>query len=173
MPLLLLPAAFNHPSVVWKVKHDGFRGLAYVERRRCRLFSRAGHPFGQLDDVALAIRRALGRRRSAVADGELVVLGADGRSRFRPLLARRGPVRFYAFDLLWLDGEDLRERPLLERKAILRDLVPVSAARLLYVEHVAEDGARFLRAASALDLEGVVGKYADGVYQSGGVSTSE
>jgi hypothetical protein len=86
MPLLLLPAAFNYPAVMWEVKHDGFRGLAYVERGRCRLFSRAGHPFGQFDDVALAI----GRCRSAVLDGELVVLGADGRSRFRPLLARRG-----------------------------------------------------------------------------------
>jgi hypothetical protein len=113
---------------------------------------RARHPFRQFDDVALAIGRVLGRCRSAVLDGELVVVGADGRSRFRPLLARRGHVRFYVFDLLWLDRQDLRGRPLLERKVIPRDLVPVSDARLLYVEHVAEDGARFLRAASALDL---------------------
>lgn len=42
MPLLLLPAAFDHPAFVWEVKHDGFRGWAYVERGRCRLFSRTG-----------------------------------------------------------------------------------------------------------------------------------
>jgi bifunctional non-homologous end joining protein LigD len=163
MSLVLLPAAFHHPAFVWEVKHDGFRGLAYVERGRCRLFSRAGHAFRQFDVLADAIARTVGKRRSAVLDGEIVVLGRDGLSRFGPLMVRRGAPRFYAFDLLWLDGADLRGRPLLERKARLRELVPASDRRLLYVEHVTCDGAAFLSAAAAMDLEGVVGKYAAGV----------
>lgn len=171
MPLLLLPAAFTDPAFLWEVKHDGFRGLAYVERGRCRLFSRTGHQFRQFNDLGAAVARAFGRR-SAVLDGEIAVLGADGRSLFRPLLARRGVARLCAFDLLWLDGRDVRQLPLVERKALLRGLVPAADARVLYVDSAAGDGEAFLRAAVAMDLEGVVGKYADGVYQSGGASTS-
>ena len=62
MPLVLLPAAFNHPAFVWEPKHDGFRGLAYVERGRCRLFSWTGHQFRQFNDLASAVARAVGRR---------------------------------------------------------------------------------------------------------------
>jgi ATP-dependent DNA ligase len=98
--------------------------------------------------------------------------GSDGRSLFRALFARRSPVRFYAFDLLWLNACDLRGLPLLERKARLFALVPADHARLLYVDHVEGDGARFLHAAAAMDLEGVVGKYAAGTYQTDEGSTS-
>ena len=75
-------------------------------------------------------------------------------------------MRFYAFDQLWLNGRDMPGLPLLERKARLFDLVPDDDAQLLYVDHVEGDGVPFLKAASAMDLEGVVGKYAPGVYQS-------
>jgi ATP-dependent DNA ligase len=81
-------------------------------------------------------------------------------------------MRFSAFDLLWLNGRDLRGLPLLERKARLFDLLPANHARLLYVDHVEGDGARFLQAAAAMDLEGVVGKYAAGTYQVGEEFTS-
>jgi bifunctional non-homologous end joining protein LigD len=82
MSLVLLPAAFHHPAFLWEIKHDGFRSLACVRARACRLFSRAGHAFRQFDVVADAIARAVGKWRSAVLDGEIVVLGRDGRSRF-------------------------------------------------------------------------------------------
>jgi bifunctional non-homologous end joining protein LigD len=137
-----------------------------------RMFRWDGAPWSSGTTRAQAIARAVGKR-SAVLDGEIVMLARDGRSQFRPLLARRGVARFCAFDLLWLEGRDLRRvLPLLERKVLLRQLVPASAARLLYVEHVGGDGAALLRAASGPDLEGVVGKYAHGIYQCGGASTS-
>lgn len=172
MPLLLLPAAFDDPAFLWEIKHDGFRGLAYIQRGRCRLFSRSGHQFKQFDELAAALARAVGKQRSVVLDGEIVVLGADGRSLFRPLLARRGAARFYAFDLLWLDGRDVRNEPLAYRKVLLRELVPAADRRLLYVDHIDGDGERFHRAACGMDLEGVVGKFRDGVYQAGQAATS-
>jgi ATP-dependent DNA ligase len=73
--------AFNHPACVWEPKHDGFRGLAYVERGRCRLFSRTGNRFRQCGDVEAAIARAV-RRQLSVIDGEIAVRGADRRSTF-------------------------------------------------------------------------------------------
>lgn len=172
MALLPLPAAFNDPRFVWEIKHDGLRGLAYLAGGRCRLVSRAGREFRLFDDLATSIAATFDKRTSVVLDGEIVVLGPDGRSLFRPLLSRRSPARFYAFDLLWLNGLDLRGLPLLERKAKLFDLLPADDARLLYVDHVEGDGARFLQAVSAMDLEGVVGKYAAGTYQVGDESTS-
>ena len=171
MPLVLVPAVLDNPSLVWEVKYDGFRALAYVERGRCRLFSRTGHEFKRFPDVASALARAVGKR-SAVLDGEIAVLGADGRSRFAPLMSGRGVARFCAFDLLWAGGRDLRGAGLLERKARLRELVAWSNPRLLYVEHVEVHGPSFFEAACRMDLEGIVGKFAPGVYRCGGSESS-
>src|SRR5205807_1398428 len=83
---------------------------------------------------------------SAVLDGEIVYLGSDGRPEFYNLMRRRTPQHFYAFDILWLDGKDLRGLPLLERKHILRSVIPVQPAPVLYVEHFAERGVDLFRA---------------------------
>ena len=73
-----------------------------------------------------------------VLDGEIVILDSEGRPQFYELVLRRGrgePV-FYVFDVLWLDGEDLRERPLIERKGLLRKLVPSQPSVLLHADHI-------------------------------------
>jgi bifunctional non-homologous end joining protein LigD len=70
--------------------------------------------------------------RSAILDGEIVRPGTDGRPMFYELMRRRG---FYAFDLVWLDGRDLRHRSLLDRKRLLRKLLPRRAHSVLYLEH--------------------------------------
>jgi bifunctional non-homologous end joining protein LigD len=77
--------------------------------------------------LAKAIRQDLAGR-AVILDGESVRPGSDGRPLFYELMRRRGPFCFYAFDLLWLDASDLRERPLLERKALLRKLPARSGA---------------------------------------------
>jgi bifunctional non-homologous end joining protein LigD len=82
---------------------------------------------------------------------------------FYELMRRRGPFCFYAFDLLWLDGRDLRDRPLLERKRLLRKLLPRCAQSVLYVEHV-ESGSDLFRVICERDMEGVVAKQASGRY---------
>jgi bifunctional non-homologous end joining protein LigD len=88
----------------------------------CRLVSRNGHTYKRFANLAASIAERLKERR-VVFDGELVCLDEYGRSRFYDLMFRRGEPFFYAFDLLWLDGEDLRPLPLIERKKRLRRLI--------------------------------------------------
>ena len=76
---------------------------------------------------------------------------------FYELMRRRGPFCFYAFDLLWLDGSDLRDRPQLERKKLLRKLLPRRARAALYLDHFAS-GTELFRAICDRDMEGVVAK---------------
>ena len=101
--------------------------------------------------------------RSAILDGEIVHPGPDGRPMFYELMRRRGPFCFYAFDLLWLDGKDLRDRPLLERKKLLRKLLPRPSRAVLYVEHVAS-GTDLFRLICDRDMEGIVAKQANARY---------
>ncbi len=102
--------------------------------------------------------------RSAVLDGEIVCLDRHGKTRFKDPLFRRGEPRFYAFDLLWHDGEDLRHLPLIERKLRLRSVVPRRGDRLLYSDRVEADGEGLFRLACEHDLEGIVGKWKHGPY---------
>lgn len=84
-------------------------------------------------------------------------------AQFYPLLYRRADPFFYAFDCLWLDGRDLRSLALVERKRILRGLVPCQPSRLLYVGHIDGRGVDLFREVCRQDLEGVVAKQRDGV----------
>ncbi len=96
----------------------------------------------------------------AVLDGEIVCLDHDGCPQFYELLRRRGEPVLYVFDLLYLDGEDLRERPLIERKRLLRSIVTC----VLYADHIEQRGVELFRLACDRDLEGVVAKWKYGAY---------
>jgi hypothetical protein len=82
----------------------------------------------------------------------------DGKPNFRDLLFRRGEPRFVAFDILWSEGKDLRNIPLIERKDRLRKLVPIGGERLLQCDHVEGNGHGLFRLACDHDLEGIVAK---------------
>ena len=97
-------------------------------------------------------------------DGEVVCLDQLGRSQFKELLFRRGEPFFYAFDLLWLNGKDLRGLPLLERKARLRKLFGRCRSHILYLDHLERNGSGLFRQACRHDLEGIVAKWKDGCY---------
>ncbi len=137
MPLVRIPEPFDHPDWLFELKHDGFRALAHVEGHRCRLLSRGGHTFGKWDVLCEEIAHSV-RCLSAVLDGELVCLEPDGRSNFYRLMFRRDWPYFYAFDVLSIDDEDLRDRPLVERKHRLQAIMPRVASRLLYVDLTAQ-----------------------------------
>ena len=110
--------------------------------------SRRGHEFTKFGLLAEEIAHIVKAMR-AILDGEIVCLGADGRSRFYDLLFRREWPHFYAFDVLTLEGEDLRDRPLLERKRILKGILPRHDSRLGSTQRVAGIGGRYrCRAAS-------------------------
>jgi bifunctional non-homologous end joining protein LigD len=163
MPLQRLRQPFDHPEWVFEVKHDGFRALACIEISAARLVSRHGNTFKSFSGLCASLAAEV-KARDCVLDGEICCIGPDGRSLFDPLLYRRSDPCFYSFDILWLNGRDLRSLPLVERKRILRRIVPPQPARLLYVDHITERGIDLFRAACANDLEGIVGKLATAPY---------
>jgi bifunctional non-homologous end joining protein LigD len=105
------------------------------------------------------------RSETALLDGELVVVDHLGRSVFGDLMQRRYLARYFAFDLLSLNGEDLTELPLLTRKAKLKRILPSRSPHILYVDHSRGNGTALYRLACQLDLEGIVAKRADSRYE--------
>src|SRR5262245_65117982 len=119
LELQQIQAPFDHPEWVFEVKYDGFRALAYVEEGRCTLVSRNDNAFKRFDGLRVALPNDLNGVVDAVIDGEVVVLDSKGRALFNELMHSRSTPVFAAFDLLWLNGVDLRAEPLLDRKARL------------------------------------------------------
>jgi hypothetical protein len=108
--------------------------------------------------------------QNAIIDGEIVYLDAKGVSQFNQLLSRKGEPVLYAFDLLWLDGEDLRQTALLERKKRLAAPITSACERILYAQHIEENGKRFFEQICARDLEGIVAKRKLSIYKDDGNS---
>ncbi len=163
MPLARLNAPFDHPDWIFELKYDGFRALAHIEHRTARLISRNGNVFKTFPDLAAGLGASL-PVRDAVLDGEIVHVGPDGVSRFYDLMRRRRPQHYFSFDLLWLNGRDLRGLPLLERKRLLREIIPAQPCPVLFVDHVAGSGVALFEAICDRDLEGVVAKLANAPY---------
>jgi bifunctional non-homologous end joining protein LigD len=157
-----LPEPFDSEDYIFELKMDGFRALAHVGRDETRLISRRGNVYKRFTELAAAIHIEL--ECEAVLDGEIVCLDGNGRPQFYDLLRRRGEPVFYAFDLLSFDGEDLRPRPLIERKRLLRSIVPGQPSVMLYAEHIEGYGVEFFRLACEQDLKGIVAKAKHGAY---------
>ena len=102
--------------------------------------------------------------RDVVLDGEIVCLDQNGRPQFYDLLWHRAEPFFYAFDVLYLHGRDLRDRPLVERKRVLHSLIPPQPCRVLYAGYVVGQGVQLYEASVVRDLEGVVAKLKHGLY---------
>jgi ATP-dependent DNA ligase len=163
MPLKRHKDPFSHSDWLFELKHDGFRALALVENGICRLVSRNGNAFGSFNVLCSSISGEL-NCRNAVLDGEIVCLDEQGRSQFDELLFRRGEPRFYAFDLLWCEGKDIRLDGLHERKRKLRSLVPRDTNRLLYCDYIEHRGEDLFSFVCENDLEGVVAKRRNSPY---------
>ena len=166
MRLLRIPQPLDHPALIYELKYDGFRGLAYIDGHHAKLVSRNGHTFKHWPSLCGELAHAV-RCDDAILDGEIVCLGADGQPRFNSLLFRRGWPYFMAFDLLWLNGEELRLQPLIERKRRLKAIVSRIKSRVRYAAHIENRGTALFEAACRRDFEGIVAKWRDGTYQSG------
>ena len=118
LPLVRRPHAFSHPDWVYEIKYDGFRALAYVDGSGARLISRNGNRFASFDPLCQSIAFFL-RAKSAVLDGEIVCLDSKGHSQFNELLFLRGTPLFCVFDVLALNGRDLRHLSLGGKQAVL------------------------------------------------------
>jgi bifunctional non-homologous end joining protein LigD len=156
---------------VHEIKFDGYRLLAVIADRHAELFTRAANDWSDRFKPLCATFAHL-KVPSAVIDGEVVHVAADGSMSFHGLQNALSTetldhLRYYAFDLLHLDGVDLRARPLLERKALLEKLMAGAPETLLYSEHFAAPGDQVLSRACSLALEGIVSKRANAPYRSG------
>jgi bifunctional non-homologous end joining protein LigD len=153
---------------VHEIKHDGYRMIVHRDGPAVRLYSRNAYDWtARLSAIAAAAQRI--KAKSFTIDGEAVVVGPDGLSRFEEL-SRREAARsaiLYAFDLVEHNGEDLRPRPFLERKAALAWLLRHTEAGILLNEHIVEDGLTVFAHACRLGAEGIVSKRIDGIYRSG------
>ena len=150
----------------FEVKFDGFRALAYITGGECRLESRNDNDLtGRFPEVAKAIAKAV-KSPNAVVDGEIVRLDATGRSSFSELQQGSGPLVFYAFDLLELDGVSHADEPLHERKERLRELLDGRVKTVQYSEDF-DDGDALFEVAQQNRLEGIIAKRVDSPYRQG------
>ena len=163
----LIDAPFDSHDWVFETKWDGFRLVAKIENRSVTLYSRSGLI---VSDNYKPIAKALEKvKKDAVIDGELVALDAHGVSRFQLLqnaLNTAANLHYCVFDIMFLDGEDLRGLPLVERKKRLKALLPKDPL-LIYSEHWPEHGKRLFKEAEKLGLEGIMAKRAQSRYLSG------
>jgi bifunctional non-homologous end joining protein LigD len=163
----LTDAPFDDPDWLYEVKWDGFRLIVQVETGKATLYSRNGiEVTKKYPAIAEALR---GIPNGAVIDGELVALDAAGKPRFQLMQhagAEATALVYYAFDLLFLDGEDLRALPLIERKERLLRILPAEDP-LRYSEHIEKNGKKYFAAAKKQDLEGIMAKRKDSTYHSG------
>jgi bifunctional non-homologous end joining protein LigD len=147
----------HDPRWIYEPKFDGFRGVLYVSGRECYIQSKRGNLLRRFADLALRVGAEI-HARDAILDGEVVALDDEGRMDFRALLAGRGWLHYAAFDVLWLNGKDLRHQPLRKRKRQLEQLIPANNPTLSRVLAVEEHGRELFEAAQRLDLEGIVAK---------------
>ena len=153
-----------------EIKQDGYRTQIVIEPGAIRAYTRRGADWTDKYKQVIADAAAL-KAKSAIIDGEMVVLDANGVSNFkafrRAIKGRPAELVLVVFDLLHLDGADLRNQPLVARRERLHRLVGDAPASMQFSPHVEGDGRDFYAAVDAMGLEGMVSKRADSAYRSG------
>lgn len=159
---------FDREGWLFELKWDGFRAVAETDHSgSIKLYSRKHTDFRKRFPPIVEALASL--KKAAVLDGEIVALDDHGHSRFEWLVnggPQRGTLVYYVFDLLMLDGKDLRNLPLMKRKQRLGRLLN-GHSRLLEVEHIEHDGLSMFAGAMALGLEGIVAKDGESPYVEG------
>ena len=183
MPMAIYPMLataiekpFDNPDWLFEIKWDGYRAVAFIDDGRVRFVSRNQNDLTkQYPELATLTKFVKADR--AILDGEIVALDDEGRPSFSLMQQRTGfrpgksrlpgrqgvPVIYYAFDLLYLDGFDLRRVPLEERKQLLRQQV-TDGDVVKFSDHYPEKGLALFQAAAQKGLEGIVAKKRDSLY---------
>jgi bifunctional non-homologous end joining protein LigD len=176
-----LPAGFIAPCLptkttqlpsgdLWlhEIKHDGFRIIARKSNGRVRLYSRPGNDFTRRFRLIVEALERL-RSRSCIIDGEAVACDDNGVASFDLVRHHRAndSVFLYAFDLIELNGDDLRRDPLEVRKATLAGVLAKTGPGIRFNEHIEGDGPTVFAHACKMGLEGIVSKRKESAYRSG------
>lgn len=153
------------------MKYDGYRMQGHLQHNIAKLYTRSGLDWSNSFPF---IMEAVGKinAHDAIFDGEIVALDSEGHSNFQKLQnsltnKQDKDLRYYIFDILYLNGKDLRSLPLLERKEILQKTLKGSPENIIYSEHITENGKDFYNLSCEHHLEGIVSKIADSPYRSG------
>lgn len=164
---------FDDEDYIYELKLDGIRCIAYIEPKSVALqnkrFKDLTPIYPELSDICKCVKKRV------ILDGELVVL-ADGKPDFYAmqrrslmtdsfrisLAAKKNPVQFAAYDILYYDGKELTDKPLMERKALLSEKVK-EGFNLSISRYLSTNGVAFFELAKKENLEGIVAKKKDGL----------
>jgi bifunctional non-homologous end joining protein LigD len=160
----LIKQPFNDSNYIYEVKWDGYRIIAHKAGNSVKLQSRGGEDYSKkYPAVVKAVKEIEG---DFIIDGEVVYINQEGKPDFDLLQKVNGqsaaPLIFYIFDLLWVNGENIMQRPLLERKEQLHDLIPENS--IVKISDYFEDGLILYEHTKQLGIEGIVSKHKDSPY---------
>jgi bifunctional non-homologous end joining protein LigD len=167
----LIDEPFDNEEWIFELKLDGYRIVALVNGRKVKLTTT------ELQDYTkkyLVVAEALQQiNHKVILDGEVVALNDEGQPDFSKLQNYKGQgnLVYYVFDLLWIDGYDIMQLPLIERKRILQSILPTSS-NVVFVDHVQQQGQAFFDLVKEKELEGIVCKEMDSIYHPGATSKS-
>ncbi|AKV02943.1 ATP-dependent DNA ligase [Labilithrix luteola] len=158
---------------IYEIKYDGYRAITTLDHGEVQIASRNGKDWtSKFPEIAEAVSRI--RAKQAVFDGEIAYVLPDGRTDFQHLqnalgaaAKERAQIVYFVFDLLYFDGVDLRDEPLITRKDTLRTILAYEKPPLRLADHVDERGETFFTHACKAGLEGIIAKRADRPHVSG------
>lgn len=174
----LVEGPFDSEQWLFEIKWDGYRAIGYLQQGQSQLLSRNQNELtGEFPEIAKALAQI--PVESAIFDGEIVAVDAQGRSSFSLMQQRTGlkkpgkargakdlsvPIVYYVFDLLYLDGYNLMGVPLEQRKELLAQIIPRGDGLLRYSDHHPAEGKRLFEVAQEKGLEGIIAKLRSGIY---------
>jgi bifunctional non-homologous end joining protein LigD len=160
---------FSDKDWIYEIKWDGYRAIAEVDGKNVSLYSRNGNTFN--GSYPLVVDELKELNIHATIDGEIVVMDENGRSNFQSLQYYESdsslPIEFRVFDVLSINGQNTCDLRLIERKKLLKQLLPKKNPIVKYSDHIESNGIDFFKAAVKNDLEGIMAKKADSLYSPG------
>jgi len=164
----LIKEPFDHPDWIFEVKWDGYRAIAEIRDGDVSLYSRNRISLHQkFPPLMDSLRRF---RFEAILDGEIVVVDDQGHPDFQMVQDYKksgsGLLIYYVFDLLYFQGHDLTNLPLLRRKELLKEILP-SASNIEFSDHIRKEGVLFFNVVKDKGLEGIIAKHAQSAYRTG------
>ena len=164
---------FDSKEWLYEIKWDGYRAIAEVSSKEIKLYSRNGNDFSQ--NYPLIVEEIKSVKHEAIFDGEIVVLNENGFPDFQKIQHyesnKEFPICYYIFDILMLDGNDIKHFPLTDRKELLKKVLPKNEV-IRFSDHVVNGGIDFFNAAVQNNLEGIMAKKADSEYFTGSRSNA-